>query len=126
MRLVSAGSAVLLPAALTLGCGVQEVRDAVQDGVQQGTAAGAMSVLGRAAIEGAAGVRLTEDLACTSGEPSSGGTPVECTGQTADGKKATAKGTVTSVDLEKGFVKGDLILVFDGKRLATLDCIGVC
>lgn len=126
MRLVSAGSAVLLLAVLTLGCGVQAVREAVQDGVQQGTAEGAMSVLGRAAIEGAAGVTLAEDLACTSGEPADGGTPIECTGQTADGKKAAVKGTVASVDLATGFVKGDLTLVFDGKQLATMDCIGVC
>lgn len=126
MRRVSAGSAALLLAVLVPGCSAQDLQEAVQEGVRQGSAEGALSVLGRAAIEGAAGVTLAEDLSCTSDESSGRGTAIECTGRTADGRKATVTGTVTSVDLAEGFVKGEFALSFDGKRLTTVNCVGVC
>ncbi|GAA5057459.1 hypothetical protein HNP84_000497 [Thermocatellispora tengchongensis] len=124
MRLTFAGLCLL---AVTMTAGCSGIQQGVQEGVQQGTAEGTLSVLGQVALEEASGAKLAGELDCTSESASSdGGTPIECSGQTQDGKKATITGTVTSADPEKGVVKGKLTLTFDGKNLGEKDCIGAC
>ncbi|RBQ17395.1 hypothetical protein DP939_26085 [Spongiactinospora rosea] len=121
MRMVLASLGVLL--ALT-GCST--FQEAMQDSVRQGTIEGLLSVLGQDAIQEAAGVELKDVLDCVA-EPSSGGDHrVDCSGQTEDGRKASVKGDVTSVDAAKGVVRGRLAFAFDGKELGEMDCLGVC
>ncbi len=98
----------------------------IQQGIQAGEAEGSMQAAGRLAIEQAAGVKLADDLECTAGELSGTDTPIECSGQTADGRKASVNGTVTSAEPTKGRVKGRFTLALDGKKIADVDCVGVC
>ncbi|MEV5407243.1 hypothetical protein AB0K60_00180 [Thermopolyspora sp. NPDC052614] len=121
-------SPVCLAMALALagatGCG--EIQQGIADGVQAGEAEGSVKVLGRLAIEQLAGVKLADDLDCESGELTGTKTPIECTGQTADGRKASVNGIATSAEPQKAVVKGKFTLVFNGKKLGELDCIGFC
>ncbi|MEV4016651.1 hypothetical protein AB0J35_39750 [Nonomuraea angiospora] len=120
MRLFFATLSVLLGLTITAGCAD------TQEDVQQGAVQGALSVLGQGAIEDAARVKLTGPLDCVVEPVSGSGNPVDCSGQTQDGKKASVKGTVTSVDAGKGVVHGKLMLTFDGKNLGEKDCVGAC
>jgi hypothetical protein len=120
MRLIFASLSALLGLTIIVGCA------GIQEDMQQGTIQGALSVLGQSAIEDAAGVKLTNPLNCRAEPMSNGSNPVDCSGQTQDGKKASVTGTVTSVDAHKGVVHGKLTLTFDGKNLGEKNCVGIC
>ncbi|MDF5755135.1 hypothetical protein [Spongiactinospora sp. TRM90649] len=121
MRGILIGLGVLL--ALTGCSGIQED---VRDGVQQGTVEGTLNVMGRIAVEEAAGVKLKDELDCVAKPLDGDAHQVECAGHTKDGRKASVKGSVTSVDAAKGIVRGKLALAFDGKDLGVKECVGVC